>query len=63
MKEMIQKKLKEVVGLTDEQAAKAADVVIDLINSDAAKGLTDKLGGLAGGLGGMLGGDKDKDGE
>lgn len=62
MKETIIKKLQEVAGLSEEQAKKAADVVMNIIESDAAKGIGKKLGGMAGGLGGMLGGDDKKDG-
>ena len=65
MKEMIIKKLQEVAGLSEEQAKKAADVVMNIVESEAAGDIGKKLsgmaGGMAGGLGGMLGGDKDKD--
>jgi hypothetical protein len=67
MKDMIVSALKSKVGLSDEQAGKAADVVMDVVQSkggDLLKGVPGlgaaggALGGLPGGLGGMLGGDK-----
>lgn len=67
MKDMIITALKSKVGLNDEQAGKAADVLMEIVQNkggDMLKGVPGlgsaggALGGLAGGLGGMLGGDK-----
>ena len=61
MKETIIKKLKEVVGLSEEQATKAADVIMDIVSGkDGEGGIASKLGDMAGGLGGMFGGDKEE---
>ena len=63
MKETIVKKLQEVVGLSEEQATKAADVIMDVVSGkDGEGGIASKLGGMASGLGGMLGGDKKEEG-
>lgn len=59
MKETIIKKLQEVVGLSEEQATKAADVVMDIVSGkDGEGGIASQLGGMAGGLGDMFGKDK-----
>ncbi len=58
MKETIIAKLQEIVGLSEEQAKQAADVVMKLIEEKGGD-ITKKLGGMAGGLGGMFGGGGD----
>jgi hypothetical protein len=71
MKDQIVSALKSKVGLSDEQATKAADVLMEIVQAkggDLMKGIPGAaaLGGLASGSGGgiasslsgMLGGDK-----
>ena len=65
MREMMVGALKSKVGLTDEQAGKAADVVMEIVQAkggDLAKNIpgASGLAGMAGGLGGMLGGGPQK---
>lgn len=57
MKNVIVDQLKSRVGLTEEQATKAAEVVIEIVEAKTG-GITDKLGDAVGGLGGLFGGDK-----
>ncbi len=58
MKEMIVEQLKSRVGLSQEQATKAAEVVVEIVESKGGE-LKDKLGGLGDMAGGLLGGKKD----
>lgn len=63
MKEMIVSALKSKAGLTDEQANKAADVVMEIVQAkggDMMKSIPTGAGALGGlgGLGGLLGDEK-----
>lgn len=70
MKDMIIAKLQETVGLSEDQAKQAADVVMNLIEThggDLAKMATNLTGGggggaadaISGALGGLMGGGDD----
>ncbi|MEM9073117.1 MAG: hypothetical protein AAGE52_31725 [Myxococcota bacterium] len=58
MKDMIIQQLKERVGLSEEQAKNAMEVVAEILEGNGVtlvEGIKDKLGGAGEALGGLIG--------